>query len=168
MKQIQFFLIAFLLSTCGAFAQSTSNVTGGNAKINNSTYSYSVGEMTMVSTLSSSNLIVTQGLLQPFQNAPTSTDDLIISKDQLNVYPNPTKGIVNIAPKFTTGGTLQLDLLDMSGKRIQRKQIKLMNGTEKQEIDMSSFSNGNYMLNVNFDGEKGLQKNNYKIQKLKQ
>lgn len=168
MKQIQIFLIAFLLSTCGAYAQSTTNVSGGNAKIGGANFSYSVGEMALVNTIGSQNLKVTQGLLQPLTNAPTGTKDLVISQSQLTIYPNPTKDFVNIQPKFNSGGALQLTLLDLSGKVILQKKVTLTSGDEQQQIDMTTFANGGYMLNVYFDSKDGIRKNSYKIQKLNQ
>lgn len=168
MKQIQIFLIAFLLSTCGAYAQSATNVSGGKAKIGDATFSYSIGEMTMVNTISSSDLIVTQGLLQPTNNTPTTTRDIIISQEQLNVYPNPTNGIVNLQPNFNSEGSMQLVLLDLAGKVVLRKNVSLDQGNELQKINVANLATGNYMLNVNFQSKNSISKNTYKIQKLNQ
>lgn len=162
MKKLKTTLLVLALSSGSLFAQSTLNATGGQGTIGGNTYEYSIGEMTLVSTQSGSNIVVTQGLLQPSAKFATNTEDLIISQDQLNIYPNPSSAIVNIQPQFKSGGDLQLLLLDASGKVVQKLNKVLSSGTEKQQINISNLANGNYILNVNF----GEMKNSYKIQKI--
>ncbi len=160
------FLIALLLCSFGGFAQSTTNVSGGQAKLGTETYSYSVGEMALIKTASNGSITVTQGLLQPMSASPTSTQDVVISQDELLIYPNPTRGQVNVAPHFTSGGDLQLTLLDLSGKVILTQKARLDQGSEQQQFDMSTLANGSYLLNVSFSGDGSKQSNTYKIQKI--
>jgi hypothetical protein len=166
MKKQILLLVAFLSCSFGAFAQSTTNVSGGQAKLGDDTYSYSVGEMALIKTESNSSITVTQGLLQPMSASPTSTQDVVISQDELLIYPNPTSGLVNVAPKFKKGGDLQLIVLDLSGKLIFKKKVTLDQGSELQQFDMSTVANGNYILNVQYEGGNTISKNTYKIQKI--
>lgn len=163
MKKLKMTLI--LLCTCcsGLLAQSTLNAAGGGATIGGNSYDYSVGEMAVVSTASTATLVVTQGLLQPQPATPDATSNLIISENQLSIYPNPTTAILNLQPQFTTGGILSIQLVDMNGRMIQKKEIKLANGSETQKLDISSYATGNYLLNVQFENHR----NTYKIQKIK-
>lgn len=162
MKKLKIITFCLLLASGAAYGQSTLNATGGGGTIAGNTYDYSIGEMTLVSTESGSNIIITQGLLQPTKDqTPDAVNDIIITQDQLTIYPNPSSAVVNIQPTFDKGGTMNILLLDATGKTIQRQEYKLANGNEKQEIDISSLANGNYMLNINF----GKAKNTYKVQK---
>jgi hypothetical protein len=165
MKKIKTTILGLLLCSGSLYAQSTINASGGGGAIGSNTYDYSIGEMTLVSTETSSAIIITQGLLQPEAKFATSTKDLIISQDQLSIYPNPTAAVVNIQPQFTMAGTIQINLLDAMGKTIIRKEYRLSSGKEKQQIDISGFAIGNYLLNVNYTNNKTTLKNTYKIQK---
>jgi len=165
MKNIKTTILALMLCAGSAHAQSTLNAAGGGGTIGGNSYDYSIGEMTLVSTETSSSIVITQGLLQPEAKFATSTKDLIIAQDQMSIYPNPTAAIVNIQPQFTTAGTMQISLLDALGKTIVRQEYKLSNGTEKQQIDISGFAIGNYLINVNFTNNKTTLRNTYKIQK---
>ena len=119
--------------------------------------------MTLVSTSTAGSLTVNQGILQTQHKFPNATSNLIISADQLSIYPNPTTSILNLQPQFTNGGTLSIELVDMNGRMMQKKEIKLATGTEVQQLDVSSYATGNYLLNVQFENHK----NSYKIQKIK-
>lgn len=166
MKKLKTTILGLLLCSGSLYAQSTLNATGGGGVIGSNSYDYSIGEMTLVSTETSSAVIITQGLLQPEAKFATNTTDLIISQNQLNIYPNPTTAILNLQPKFTEAGTMQLLVLDATGKTVFRSEIKLNAGNEKQQIDISSFAAGNYLLNVNYTNNKTTSKNTYKIQKI--
>lgn len=165
MKKLKTTILGLLLCSGSLYAQNTLNATGGGGTIGGNTYDYSVGEMTLVSTETSSNIIITQGLLQPEAKFATSTKDLIIAQDQMSIYPNPTAAIVNIQPQFNKAGTMQIRLIDAMGKTIVRQEYKLSSGTEKQQIDISGFAIGNYLLNVNYTNNNTTLKNTYKIQK---
>ena len=83
-KQKQFLLLlGILFFSKISFAQSTINVTSHTATIGGIVHDYSIGEMTMVTTERTSNLIVTQGVLQP--NSTTSkSSDVIIKSDLID------------------------------------------------------------------------------------
>ena len=166
MKKLKMLFLLLCTTSSVLMAQSTLNAAGGETTIGGNTYEFSIGEMALVSTLSTASVIVTQGLLQPTPQWPTNTKDLIISKDVLKVYPNPASAIVNLQPQFSTGGTMQILLLNANGKTMLRKDYRLAAGREKQQIDISQYAQGNYILNVNFSNGKNKSKNSYKIQKL--
>ncbi len=165
MKKLKITILGLLLCSGSLYAQSTLNASGGGGTIGSNSFDYSIGEMTLVSTETSTAIVITQGLLQPEEKFATSTEDIIISQDQLSIYPNPTAAILNLQPQFTTGGQMQLLLIDATGKTLIRKECVLTSGTEKQQIDISGFSVGNYLLNVHFTNNKTTSRNTYKIQK---
>lgn len=156
-------ILMLLFASGGAFAQSTINASGGGSTIGGNSFDYSIGEMTIVSTSSTSSLVVTQGLLQPTAQAPDATHDIIIAQNDLTIYPNPTTAIVNIKPDFKKPGTLKVTLLDANGRVIEYNEWKLESGREENQLDINHLAQGNYFLQINFNN----QKNTYKIQKIK-
>ena len=161
-NKLKLILIGLLLISGSTYAQSTLNATSGGGTIAGNSYNYSIGEMTLVSTESGGNIVVTQGLLQPTENkAPDAVNNIIITQGQLNIYPNPSSAIVYLQPQFDKGEELQMTLLDLIGKVIRKTTYQLENGNEKQQIDISSLANGSYLLNINY----GEARNSYKILK---
>ncbi len=98
------------------------NSAGGTATISGNVYSWSVGEMVLVSTVSTPNLIITQGLLQP--NSATTTS-VITPKLQVTnlVYPNPASDMVQLKTTSPKGGSLSYMLMDMNGKIIVKQDM---------------------------------------------
>lgn len=69
-----------------------------------------------------------------------------------DLYPNPTKGIVNIVVSGLTNQSITLHILDMSGRTLATKQLTV-NGSNT--IDISNYSKGIYMLEAQLpDGKK--------------
>ncbi len=161
-KNILVGFIFFIITFSKVNAQTTINVTSHSASINGIVYDYSIGEMTMTTTERASNLIITQGVLQP--NYRNSTTDEVISKndfeDFAKVYPNPTSNLLFIELIDTENATFQL--FDALGKiLIDTKSTEM-----KSSIDLSAFATGNYYLVVKND-TKQTQKMSFKIQKTK-
>jgi phosphopantothenate synthetase len=95
-KSAVFLVILSQLPNC-CEAQQTLNVSGHSAKIDGMTFDYSIGEMTLVSTERASNLIVTQGVLQPGSSStssPSSDATLTIVDNPIKVYPNPASHLL--------------------------------------------------------------------------
>jgi hypothetical protein len=69
-----------------------------------------------------------------------------LSGIKLIVYPNPTQGILTIESDFTEEETYTIDLINVAGQAILNKKVNVIGG--KYVIDLSSVSNGYYMLKV--------------------
>ncbi|MBK7763125.1 MAG: hypothetical protein IPI46_07095 [Bacteroidetes bacterium] len=97
---IAFLSLNFIILTHYANAQTSLNSASNRATINGNTFEYSIGEMTLISTEHSGNLIVTQGYLQPAADATSSQnhsdDGLNTLSSLIKVYPNPTDNILFI------------------------------------------------------------------------
>ncbi len=160
----------WILSASGAFAQSigpsTLNAAGGSATIAGNTYEWSAAEMTMVSTGTGTNLVVTQGVLQPTTPTTSVKDIRLLGADELKVYPVPTRDILYVLPALNQKGDLDLALTDINGRVVLQQTAHLTTGNEKQEINMSALSAGNYFLNAVFTGSESAQQTSFKIQKL--
>jgi len=149
-----------------SISPSTLNSTGGSKTIGTDTWEWSVGEMTLVHTASASNIIVTQGLLQP---APTPTDirqEKLLSQ-LLSVFPNPSASIVNIRYNFTQSGTLHYTLQDMTGKKLSSQSTAVLPGQDLIQLSVAPYANGSYMLLLQFTGtNKQAMSTSYKIDKI--
>lgn len=168
-KFLSLFLLIFgaTINFCQAQVShsATVNATGGSAQLAGNTYEWSIGEMTLVNTVATANLVVTQGLLQPILNT-TGIRHPELSADQLMVYPNPTKDIVFIKPGLDPGTSLTLVVYDISGRAFYRTTRILKTGTELQAVDLGRYAAGNYLLDIIAGTSNTSTKNTFKIQKL--
>jgi len=87
------------------------------------------------------------------QNATLGTTEVINSRD-LQIYPNPVKDIL----KFKFGNNLKsesIDIFDMNG----RVMTSISNSKNVNEVNLSSYTKGNYILKVKAnDGKVYIQK----------
>lgn len=125
----------------------TVNAAGGTSNIGANNYEWSVGEMALVNTGTASNIVVTQGVLQPAQSAGNVSDYTGTMKN-VTVYPVPTKSVVYIQHDFVSSGKLHFELMDVTGKVILQKDMLVEPGTGKQEINLENLPNASYMLHL--------------------
>lgn len=145
----------------------TINAAGGSGTIGSTELEWSIGEMTMVSTLSSSGIVVTQGVLQPADNyeGVKSTSSL---SGQLQVFPNPVISEVNLKYTSQNAGTLNYRLIDMNGKVITEHAILATQGVTLEKINVADLACANYMLEVTVNqGSATSEKATFKISKTK-
>lgn len=139
------FALLALVPFCSS-AQSTVNASGGSASIGGDLYAYSVGEMVLVGSASSGQLLVTQGVLQADVDMSVSLPEETIAEGRLVVYPNPVDNILYLQPEMEQGGELSMRLYDVNGRLILDGDVRLGSGNERQEIDMASLAEGSYFL----------------------
>lgn len=167
-------ILLLLLMTAGvntiraqSIAPSIINAAGGSATLAGNKYDWSVGEMTMVSTLTGSGVIVTQGILQPFHYVPTSVSDPSFA-DDLQVFPNPAISALNIRYNSAGKGTLSYSLYDMRGSQVRWGVNYLKQGATTCEIYIDPISCGSYVLEITLtDENNAIKKASYKIEKVK-
>ena len=70
-----------------------------------------------------------------------------ISKSEIHIYPNPTKGIINL--KFSNDNSVQVFIYDIAGRIIYNNQLLMHNN--QLQIDLSSFKNGIYIIKIQSD-----------------
>lgn len=66
----------------------------------------------------------------------------------LNVYPNPNTGKFNINFSLETSSDVKISVLNLVGQQVYERQLQGLSGTYTQEMDMSSFGKGVYVVNV--------------------
>jgi hypothetical protein len=70
---------------------------------------------------------------------------------KLNVYPNPTAGVLNV--EYTSAkGTAQITVLDLSGRVVMTQTQASVEGQNTMQLDLSKVAKGAYMLNVQTQG----------------
>ncbi len=73
------------------------------------------------------------------------------SASKLNVYPNPTAGVLNV--EYTADkGTAQVTVLDLSGRVVMTQSHANAAGQNILQLDLSKVAKGAYMLNVQTEG----------------
>jgi hypothetical protein len=77
----------------------------------------------------------------------TSSIDETVFEGSLKVYPNPTNGAITINLNNITADNYTLTLSNVLGEEIYSVST-LINGTYKEEIDLSSFGKGAYFINI--------------------
>lgn len=144
----------------------TLNATGGSKAIGGNIYEWSVGEMPLVNTASASNIIVTQGVLQPADDKTgiTGIDNRLYG---MQLYPNPASTLVNLSYDLFEAGLLSLEMQDVAGKSIYSKKLDVKPGKNIEQLPLQAVANGTYMLNVYFTAANGAQKStSFKIEKI--
>ena len=160
-----------LLVTGLARGQSTGptiiNAAGNTATIAGNRFDWSVGEMCMVSTLTTPAISVTQGILQPVERDHTGTASHSLLPKQLQVFPNPATSIVNIQYSSAINGTLTYRLIAMDGKIIVQKTLKVKPGIVSEQINIYALACATYMLQVTVQADHATEESiSYKIEKL--
>ena len=82
-------------------------------------------------------------------------DDNSTSEHSINLYPNPTKDVINIELKEDLGRNVQIALFDNMGRIINRQSNVAFNANNLIQIDFSQYSSGLYYLQLS-SGKKSL------------
>jgi hypothetical protein len=146
---------------------STINATGGATIIGSNDFEWAIGEMAIVSTFTTPDIIVTQGILQPDDGTLGVPVTGELSK-ALSVFPNPATDCINIQYRSPGEGMLSCRLLDALGKEVSSRKITVANGQVAGQMDIRSLAVAGYMLEVTIVPANGTPRvAAYKIQKLR-
>ena len=124
-----------LISSAGVYAE------GGDISL-----SYSVGEIA-VTTLTTDNLVLTQGFHQP-QLTGTGMPDKIELDWKVNAFPNPVQDQLNISIRLGKPVELNLAIIDLTGKKLLIKKLDRIPADFNFSINFSGFANGIYFLKI--------------------
>ena len=138
-------LLLLSLSTAGVFAQEATITAGGDATGAGGSVSYSVGQA-LYTTNAGTNGSEAQGVQQPYEISTTVGIELtnINLELSLSVYPNPTTDYLTLKVKDIELSTLNFQLYDINGKRIESGRLTDISTT----IDMESQPTSTYFLKV--------------------
>jgi polyhydroxybutyrate depolymerase len=77
------------------------------------------------------------------------TEQLIVAKTTL--YPNPANNAINLMLEATQPTSMQLTILDVTGRTVQRRLSKLTSGENSVQFDVSTLNSGIYFLRLTND-----------------
>ncbi len=142
------FLIAFLLFVSqSSRAQQVVASTGNTSAVAGYILDWTLGEP-VIETFTGTSVILTQGMHQT-NLVVTGLHDLISPGLEVKVYPNPVGDFLRIEVLQNGNDDFHFELSDITGCRILLKEMR----SESEEIDMSSYVPGTYLLHV-FDKKK--------------
>jgi hypothetical protein len=145
--------ILFFLNTNACLAQlaspGTVNVSGESASFDNYRFEWSLGESVAITTMENSNLLVTNGFLQfNVQNQPAANLVKSFLSDEIRVYPNPVKNILEINILHANRGKHQIELLDANGLKVKEVQLDYTGMGAIEKWNLSGLTAGQYFLNI--------------------
>ncbi|MFT5917798.1 MAG: hypothetical protein ACJAWV_004120 [Flammeovirgaceae bacterium] len=68
--------------------------------------------------------------------------------NSLNIFPNPTSGILNLTMENKLLGKFSLRVIDASGKEVMTTSFSKEDATLSRSLDMSKFPSGLYLLEI--------------------
>jgi hypothetical protein len=120
--------------------------------------------------MTNSNLVITSGVLQSFaasQPVPNTVSTWL--PDEIKIYPNPTRDIIEINILHKTAGKIKLEFLDNMGKKVMEKQFEYYGTGSSEKFDLSKLAAGQYFLNIqqlNPVNRRAVKKGAFKILKI--
>ncbi len=86
---------------------------------------------------------------------PTAVEEINADAIEINMYPNPTRGLVNIKINSSNIADVDLAVLDITGKLVLRKQYSV---AEEITFDMSGKVSGMYFVQIQTEGKQFVKK----------
>ena len=146
MKKI-YSLIFILLGVTAAFAQSAIVPVGGDARNNNGSVSYTVGQIAVqYSANNDGSITVLEGVQQPYEIMTIGVDEYPQIVLNAVVYPNPTQNLAQLklnGYEIPTGG-LRAILYDGNGKQLQHIIIT----EDITPFQIGQYATGTYYLEL--------------------
>lgn len=170
MKTLQIVLVTLLLASLNDVCSAQSlgpailNAAGGSAAVSGNTHEWSVGEMVLVNTVTTTGLVVTQGILQPMLQV-TGIHDNELALEGMSIYPNPASNQLNIKFNIARDLDVVLKLTDISGREQYLKKIKSHNGSALITMDFKPYASGVYLLQVATTDKTKTYTNTFKVVK---
>ena len=124
---------------------------GGNS------LSYTVGEMSAVSTLTNGS-ILTQGFQQPNDILLGLLDIEKEADGAFSIYPNPAKETVWFGYEFSQSGKAEITLYNIAGQKLGYGFVESYDsGKIIHHFDCTAYAAGNYLMSVTFAPNAGKQ-----------
>ena len=136
-------LLFILTITMDVSAQQTANTSGKNVSQNNTSVSYSIGEVYYNTTLNS-NSVITQGIQQPYEiyliSGIGNEKDVML----ITAFPNPTTTTLKLLIQDIKLDGLNYKLYDLLGKEILSGDIQ----KNQTELDLNNLMPAVYFIKV--------------------
>jgi len=144
-KRLKFCAVLLLgLGLAGLQAQTSVNVTGGNASGSGGSASYSVGQF-VYQTHTGTSGSVSEGVQQPYEiSVVTGLEEAKGINLSVSAYPNPATDYLTLKVKDFELSNLHFQLYDMSGKLLRSEKIT----GNQTSIVMSNLVPATYFVKV--------------------
>ena len=147
MRKFYSIILLFVLSGTAVFAQNAVAVSGGDARGNSGSVSYTVGQAFYSANVGTSGQ-VSEGVQQAYEIYDvTEVQNPISSAISLSAFPNPTSDFLTLRIDGDFVGGLDCAMYDISGKEIMQQRI----GSSETSIDMQSLPPATYFVRVTKD-----------------
>ena len=120
--------------------------------------SYTIGEMAMIETFTNTpaGFILTQGFQQPNSCYNVSVPEIeSLTKGSIDIYPNPSSGLININYELVVPAKVDISVYNLLGAVVYKQSENKMTGASNDKMDLSSLSEGMYLLEFTFKTSKG-------------
>jgi hypothetical protein len=128
------FLLPFALRAQQSIAPSVNNLAGQDGKFSDAFITTSIGEPA-ITTISSSESIITQGFLQPELMPCTSLE--------FRYYPNPAQDLITIEALGCEARIESMQIVDLTGRLLTTALP-----TRTNELNLGDLSQGVYLIKV--------------------
>lgn len=100
---------------------------------------------------------ITGGQFTAVDSKPFLTNNTVSVEENtletgLEIYPNPTSGLVNINMDLRSGSTVNMTVLNIVGETVLQQAKGFGAGAQRATLDLSSLAQGSYILNIVADG----------------
>ena len=120
---------------------------GGYYTSTNARLSFTVAEMTMVKTFTSTGNILTQGFQQP-ENVLVSVNDPEVISEDVIVYPNPTSGKLSVCYLGYNNFETIINIYNLLGQKVYSIPFSEKKGQNTINLDINYFNQGIYLLEL--------------------
>ena len=133
-----------LFSYSQTFTQEVKASAGGFYQQINGSMQFTIGEP-LTETYSNSSAKLYQGFEQGSYTLVSVTELPILTDLDVNLYPNPSLGIFNLAIESKVVSIFAIDVIDYQGKNIIHKEISANN---LEQLNLSDFSSSIYYVTI--------------------
>jgi hypothetical protein len=138
--------------------QQVINISGGTYQQGHFSVDWSVGELAVVNTMQSGNLMVnlTNGFMQTITDIPNvAIANSELKKEDVRLLPNPTRGMLEVDFITNQTGSVTMQLFDMLGQPLAKKEFYMYGFGRLQKFDMSGYRAGTYTLKISLQAYLG-------------
>lgn len=147
------------------------NSTGGTNMFTFYRFEWSFGEAIAIETMTTPTLQVTNGVLQPGTHNPATVfPNTPWDPEEIKIFPNPTRDLLEIDIFSKHSGWLTINLFDEEGKFYGRKEFAYFGVGRIEKWNFSSYASGAYFLNIQLKPAIGTsveKKGTFKVIKVK-
>jgi hypothetical protein len=99
------------------------------------------------------NIVLQGGQFSSEDNKLFKTDAIsgIASNEldrSLNIYPNPSTGLVNIEYNLEQNTAMKVTVTDVVGQVVMSRELRAANSAQRQTLDLGDLSNGMYLIKM--------------------